>query len=1650
MRGNTSLRAVLVLLTGVALWAAPAGAQSTENFDSYTAGVVIPPGNDWVGWGAPAAANCIVTAGPANSLPNSLAAVGSAGTDQCYEFGYDAKTGKWDFSVMTYLPSAGKAGEQYFNLMNVFDQANGVYDWSSVQVSWMMDPSNANVDKVYVADNVGTTTVPIQYDTWVEVSADIDLTNNTVDVFYGGASLGAQLPWTGGAVHGIDVMDIYPITADTSVMYYDDISLIPELGLFWNGGAGTEAPADGAGTWNAANENWWDTASRTWADSYIAIFGAGDGAAGDVAVEGTVKPKSMMFYAAGSGTYRLTQGTGGVIDLDGNVVDITANADAEIQTVIDNGGLNKLGSGTLTLSGANTYTGPTTVNAGTLTVGGSLASDVTVNGGVVNLAGTMSAGTTLTLDSGTVNSTGTGGTAAMVVLPAQGGSDVFNAPAGKELTVTDTFTQQVTGGSVTVTAGATPFKVGGDNMVNNIDNLILQGGTTTIDQTGGGGAGLDVRGWQGVDGDLEGSMFDMPGSPDHSTYDGTIGYATEAINMTGSDQEHFGTGTNSGVPDSSGLRPTGYQNNYTVEYRGRVKIDADGTYRFATESDDGSALWVSPSVDNPNYLDAAVQNGGTHGMNLVQSDQYSLTAGDYDIIVRFFEVGSGNGLKVLWDPTGGTTFVPIPGDTYYHGVIGPVAVNQPNTAVTVTSSSTLATPAAFDNKLGALTLIGGSQLTLSGATDVSFAGFTGTGSVVGTVTIPAGGEVSPGTDSTISTLEAGGLTLDSDSLLTFNIDTDSNLDRVNVTDTDGLTILGGIITLLDSTGAGAFSDQGTYNLISYLGSLAGDVSDLSVDNKALGRNYTFGTDANFVTLTIGVGGYWDGGAGTANWSDALNWNGIAPLTGDTLIFATAGTGGAVLNNDIASESYAGLQFESGAPAFTLEGNAVTLTGDGIDKAIITNNSAATQTVNMAIALGANGSINAASGAVVVSGDISGAYSLTKAGSGQLTLSGDNSYTGGTVINDGAVAISGSGTLGATSGNLTLGGGSLDLGGTGQTVGAVSVTAVAASGDTIGNGDLTGTSYAISNAAGDAVISANLAGGAAGLTKSGDGTATLSGNNTYTGLTNIEAGTLKLGSAGALGGQGGLTADGTLDLNGNSATISALNGAGTITSGTAGAVALTAGAGDNDGHFFGTIEDGSGTVALAKTGTGTLLLEKANTYSGGTTVSGGTLKYNNTDAFGTGTVTLADGTTFAAKGTIEGPANAEGRYLYGGEDLANDFVLSGGTVNLPLGHNSAKDIWFKGVVSGPGGFSITGSHRTVTLSNDNTFEGGVTFKCGTSSPNRLQIASYTALGTGTLTANQGKNDYQYGLVAAENLDGNGPDQNGVSSPDGVTNPIEILADKYLGLSTDGADKTLLLSGPISGEGTLHKCRDHWREWGVEDSIVIISGANTYTGGTLVTSGTLTIDGSLADASMTIDITPPTAQVPTPVPPTVNGSGTLTFNIDGNTSDLIQVMNGGTLDITMLHLAVNAIDATEPMYVIVDWDVEAGEGEPEILPGNLIGEAFASVPDGWAVDYDLANSEIVLMVDLSQAGDADGDGDVDAADYITLKSNIGQATGAVLADGDFDEDGDVDWADLVILQDNYGEGLAGAPGTIPEPATLGLLAIGALAVVRRRRK
>jgi autotransporter-associated beta strand protein len=241
------------------------------------------------------------------------------------------------------------------------------------------------------------------------------------------------------------------------------------------------------------------------------------------------------------------------------------------------------------------------------------------------------------------------------------------------------------------------------------------------------------------------------------------------------------------------------------------------------------------------------------------------------------------------------------------------------------------------------------------------------------------------------------------------------------------------------------------------------------------------------------------------------------------------------------------------------------------------------------------------------GGISGVTTLTKSGTGTLTLETNNPYTGDTVINAGLVQV-----------------------GTGGTSGSLGTGAV------INDGTL---SFNRS----DSATIANLISGAGSLSQTGAGTTILTADNTYTGATTVSAGTLQVGNGGATGSLGdtsAVTNSGTLAFNrtGTFTITPEITGSGSLLQSGPGTVVLAAGAGHTGGTTIagGTLVVGTGgttgsitgpvtnngTFALNRSddldfanvisgsgsfdhrGVGTLRLTGANTYAGTTGVSGG--------------------------------------------------------------------------------------------------------------------------------------------------------------------------------------------------------------------------------------------------------------------------------------------------------------------------------------------------------------------------------------------------------------------------------------------------------------
>ena len=184
-------------------------------------------------------------------------------------------------------------------------------------------------------------------------------------------------------------------------------------------------------------------------------------------------------------------------------------------------------------------------------------------------------------------------------------------------------------------------------------------------------------------------------------------------------------------------------------------------------------------------------------------------------------------------------------------------------------------------------------------------------------------------------------------------------------------------------------------------------------------------------------------------------------------------------------------------------------------------------------------------------------------------------------------------------------------------------------------------------------------GTGAVTKAGAGTMTLSGANTYTGATTVSAGTLTNGAAGVIADTSAVTvaSGATWNLATFNETVGSLAGAGNVTLGSA---TVTCGGDNSSTTYAGVL---SGTGALVKGGTGTLTLASTQTYSGSTTITGGSLRlstlshrwsFNNslTDSAGGNTASLV------AVGANAATLSATAVSLAGGASGSSDYVSLG--------------------------------------------------------------------------------------------------------------------------------------------------------------------------------------------------------------------------------------------------------------------------------------------------------------------------------------------------------------------------------------------------------
>ncbi len=360
-------------------------------------------------------------------------------------------------------------------------------------------------------------------------------------------------------------------------------------------------------------------------------------------------------------------------------------------------------------------------------------------------------------------------------------------------------------------------------------------------------------------------------------------------------------------------------------------------------------------------------------------------------------------------------------------------------------------------------------------------------------------------------------------------------------------------------------------------------------------------------------------------------------------------------------------------------------------------------------------------------------------------------------------------------------------------------------------------------------------GTGGLVKTGEGQLSLSGHNTYTGGTTIEAGTLQLGSASALGSTPSrLTIHGgTLDINGRDITVGTLSGGagGVIQSGISGEYRLTINQ-VTSGTFGGSIQDGAGTLSVQKTGTGTLRVTGSSNYRGTTTLTQGFTEISGSGMLGTGDITIAEGTLAVAGASLNFFDTASaGTRTYINNGATENQAFGGSTIFYDTSTaGSAKFIANNGANGGRGGIISFTDHSDGGTAQFELYGGG-----------RLTIAPHSA-----------------GTVSIGSLLGDGS---------------VALGNNNLAIGTNHL--STLFSGSIASAGSITK---------VGTGTLTLTGVNTYSGGTRVERGILKVSGSgtLGSGTTTVAAGTSSAQI----------ESMLFFNDTANAGAGAYVIHGAT--------------------------------------------------------------------------------------------------------------------------------------------------------------
>jgi fibronectin-binding autotransporter adhesin len=1007
--------------------------------------------------------------------------------------------------------------------------------------------------------------------------------------------------------------------------------------------------------------------------------------------------------------------------------------------------------------------------------------------------------------------------------------------------------------------------------------------------------------------------------------------------------------TFSGVIRDGG-RGAGIGGGITKEGTGVLTLSGANTYTGTTQIKAGSIVLtgsLASAIINVSSGATLTNSSGGLSNTAVLTNAGTVTIGANETIGSY----SGTGNLDTGEFTLTATTYGLKNGSTISGKLGTGTINAEGTVQLDASSQ-----AQTVNILSGVTTLGSGELLLN----------------TSNLTISSGATIVLGGDEKIGSLEGGGTV----NIGAFELSLDSGDYSGQISGTGSLVKLSDGILAISSnlayTGATSITD-GTVDLTGSLASLSVSVDDGASLLSSAGGLHSGASVLNEGILSIGETNDTVSllnNSGTINGTATLT-AGTYNLSDGTIVNANLGTG------TINANGIVKLNGTSQASTVNIQTGTTTL-GSGerlLDTTDLTISSGATLNLGggekIGSLLGAGFLVNGGFGLTLddgsFSGRISGNGSLTKVSTGILDIYSAQTYTGGTTVTNGTLAIRSGGSLVSTAAVQIGANGDFDISqGGNQAIGTLSGA---------GLGSLGANTLTINQSA-NATFSGNLrnggigGGSGAGIIKNGTGTLTLSGGNGYTGTTQINGGEINL--SGSLASLTVNVVEGArlTNVNGGLASGSALNNYGTVTLTEADDTVLTYTA-------TGLLNTGNNTLTAT-----TYALNNGSVSNGklgtGTVNANGTVALNATSQ--AATVNIQTGTTTLGSAerlldTTDLTISSGATLILGGDEKIGSLLGGGFLVNGGFGL-TLDDGSFSGRISGNGTLTKVGN-GTLTLSGSNTFTG----------------ATHLTQGTIVLTGTMDSATVNVSIGATGSLASNtitiDSDASLVSSNAGISTGATVNNNGTLDISdTDQTVSVLNNTGKLDGSATL-TAGNYNLGGGSEVNANLGGGTLTVADGTSVLNGisSASIVNILAGGTLTLGgehLLSDLAVV------TVDG----TMNL-GGLDTISQLFGAGTINLNTFSLTVNngglftgTINAGETTIISDGGDLDIDGGTINTDMVNVINNGSITIGDGTQVNTNGTN------VDEGSTLNVDGTSSLTST-TVTVNGVLNLDAGSVLS-------------------------------------------------------